>query len=102
MLANCCALIPVSLRIVGASAARMVRWKKDNHEHAAIAIHGTHMCQVARSTGATSGAVFVPTVDITWPLKLLFCFRWVLNVSHVGPLLDIIHGRGEDENAIIS
>src|SRR5262249_20586655 len=65
MLANCCAVSPVSLRIVGARAPSIVRWKNDNHEHAAMAIHGTHICHVtARSTLVSIVPALTPVVDI--------------------------------------
>src|SRR5437867_9186168 len=69
MLANCCAVSPVSFRMVGASAASMVRWKNESHEHAAIAKHGTHICQVTAARSAAVGAVTVFTpvvVDINF------------------------------------
>src|SRR5580658_4827512 len=44
--ANCCALSPVSERIVGASTDRICRWKKASQEQAAIATHGIHIFQV--------------------------------------------------------
>src|SRR2546422_11577158 len=74
MLANCCAVNPVSPRMVGASAASMVRWKNESHEHAAIAKHGTHICQVtaARSAVAVPATVFTPVVvDINFSSVIL-------------------------------
>src|SRR5215468_5702134 len=69
ILANCCAVSPVSWRMVGASAANIVRWKNESQEHAAIAIQGTHICQVtARSAVVSTLAVLIPAVvDISPP-----------------------------------
>src|SRR5215510_9820993 len=65
ILANSCAVSPVSLRMVGANAASIVRWKNDNHEQAAIAIHGTHICHVtARSPAVAIVPALIPVVDI--------------------------------------
>src|SRR5215471_8235173 len=65
ILANCCAVSPVSLRMVGARAPSIVRWKNDNHEHAAMAIHGTHICHVtARSAVVSTVTALTPDVDI--------------------------------------
>src|SRR4030095_8740997 len=65
ILANCCALSPVSVRMVGARAPSIVRWKNDNHEHAAMAIHGTHICHVtARSPAVSIVPALIPVVDI--------------------------------------
>src|SRR5438874_13353825 len=74
MLANCCALSPVSLSMVGAKAPNMVRWKNESHEHAAIARHGTHICQVTAPSEAGPAAVgFTPAVvDIRSPLRRPF------------------------------
>src|SRR6266571_9173010 len=77
MLANCCAVIPVSFRMVGARAARIVRWKKESHEHAAMARHGTHICHVTDGpAAAVAVTVFTPVVvdidfsRITLPFRL--------------------------------
>src|SRR5215510_13012763 len=65
ILANSCAVSPVSLRMVGARAPSIVRWKNDNHEHAAMAIHGTHICHVtARSPAVSIVPALIPVVDI--------------------------------------
>jgi hypothetical protein len=32
--------------MVGASTDNIWRWKNASHEHPAIAMHGTHICQV--------------------------------------------------------
>jgi hypothetical protein len=48
--------------MVGAIAASIVRWKNDSHEHAAIAIHGTHICQVTAEAAVTVFAGFTPVV----------------------------------------
>jgi hypothetical protein len=51
--------------MVGAKAPSIVRWKNDNHEHAAIAIHGTHICHVtARSPAVAIVPALIPVVDI--------------------------------------
>src|SRR5438093_17390 len=80
MLANCCAVNPVSFRMVGASAASMVRWKNESHEHAAIAKHGTHICQVtaARSAVVVAVTVFTPVVV---DINLSSGLRYPLDIS---------------------
>ena len=68
MLANCCADIPVSLRMVGASTPSIARWKNESQEHAAMARHGTHICQVtdwSAGTAAVAVLTFV-VVDIVF------------------------------------
>src|SRR5437867_9057560 len=65
MLANSCADIPVALRIVGASTPSMARWKNESQEHAAIARHGTHICQVTAESAIVAAVVFtLVVVDI--------------------------------------
>src|SRR6266566_5107981 len=84
MLANCCAVSPVSFRMVGARAARIVRWKKESHEHAAMAKHGTHICHVTDgpvAAAAVAVTVFTPVVvDINFSSGL----RYFLNLSGTG------------------
>src|SRR5947209_3661430 len=70
MLANCCAVSPVSLSIVGARAPSMVRWKNESHEHAAIARHGTHICQVTVAFVDAGTATGLAPVDIRRPSRL--------------------------------
>src|SRR6476646_6691108 len=57
MLANCWAVRKVSFMIVGASAARIVRSKNESQGHAAIAMHGTHICHVTRSPAVNAPGV---------------------------------------------
>src|SRR2546425_7384540 len=64
MLANCCADIPVSLRMVGASTPSIARWKNESQEHAAMARHGTHICQVTAESVAVVAAVVLTRVVV--------------------------------------
>src|SRR5207244_13598810 len=91
MLANCCAVSPVSFRMVGARAAKIVRWKKESHEHAAMAKHGTPICHVTDGPAAAAAVavtVFTPVVvDINFSSGL----RYFLDLSGTG---GSYHGLG--------
>jgi hypothetical protein len=56
---NSCAFMPVSAMMVGDSTAIACRSTKASHEHSAMPMHGTHICQAARVIGDASIAPIV-------------------------------------------